>query len=222
VRCEHTTPKAVAGVNVWRADKTGPFWFSTGMSIDADGAPNAYNAEDKGIDRLRNAGDPKTGRWWGLAKGADGKPCVQAATDPFPNYYVSATALEDASHGVCDPARYVDATKIPFVVLPGGSAFGASLGDLAYVRNEANGKSSFAIYADVGPPKHIGEGSVALAEALGVASDPRKGGAASKIAWIVFPGTGTGAPLSAADIQAKGAAALEAWGGEAKVAACLK
>ena len=82
------------------------------MTIDADGAPNAYHPDNTGLDDLKNAGAP--GYWEGLAKDKDGEPFVQGPDDPFPGYYVSATALADRSKPVNDPTRYVDASKIPF------------------------------------------------------------------------------------------------------------
>ena len=86
----------------------------------ADGAPNAYHPDNSGLDDLSNAGTP--GRWEGLAKDADGEPIIQGPNDPFPGYYVSATALADRTKPVNDPTRYVDASKIPFIVLPGAMA----------------------------------------------------------------------------------------------------
>ena len=41
------------------------------MTIDADGAPNAYHPDNTGLDDLANAGTP--GRWEGLAKDAEGR-----------------------------------------------------------------------------------------------------------------------------------------------------
>src|SRR5580704_6176725 len=69
------------------------FFYESGMTIDADGAPNAYHPDNVGLDDLANAGTP--GRWEGLAKDADGEPFIQGPADPFPGYYVSATALSD-------------------------------------------------------------------------------------------------------------------------------
>jgi len=85
----------------------------------------------------------------GLAKNADGEPSVQGPNDPFPGYYVSATALADRTKPVNDPTRYVDASKIPFIVLPGAMAreIGARPGDFAAVFNQRNGQSSFGEFS---------------------------------------------------------------------------
>ena len=187
------------------------FFYESGMTIDADGAPNAYHPDNTGLDDLANAGTP--GRWEGLAKDADGEPIIQGPNDPFPGYYVSATALADRSRPANDPTRYVDASKIPFVVLPGGMArqLGARPGDFAAVFNQRNGKSSYAIFGDVGPGDRIGEGSIALAENLGIRSDARNGGARRGILYLVFPGSGNGRPRTTEEIDAEGQKLLQAW-----------
>jgi len=65
--------------------------------------------------------------------------------------------------------------------------FGVVLGDFASVMNQANGKSAYAIYADVGPRGEISEGSVVLAKALGFKdANPRYGGVSGGIRFLVF------------------------------------
>jgi hypothetical protein len=196
------------------------FFFTSGMTIDADGAPNAYHPDNTGLDDLSNAGAP--GNWEGLAKDGNGDPFVQGPDDPYPGYYVSATALADRSRAVSDPLRYVDASKIPYVVLPGGMArgLGARTGDFAFVLNQRNNKSSFAIFGDVGPFDRIGEGSVALAENLGIRSDARNGGTWRGIQYLVFPGSGNGKPRTIEEIGAEGEKLLQSWGGSVRLAAC--
>lgn len=207
-------------VPIGRLAGNAAFFYESGMTIDADGAPNAYHPDNVGLDDLANAGAP--GRWEGLAKDPDGDPYIQGPDDPYPGYYVSATALVDRSKSVNDPARYVDASKIPFVVLPGGMAreLGARPGDFAAVFNQRNGKSSFAIFGDVGPYDHIGEGSVALAENLGIRSDARNGGARRGIVYLVFPGSGNGRPRSIEEINFEGQKLLQAWEDSVATAAC--
>jgi hypothetical protein len=198
-------------IPIGRLAGTSAFFYESGMTIDADGAPNAYHPDNTGLDDLANAGAP--GRWEGLAKDPDGEPYIQGPDDPFPGYYVSATALADHSKAVKDPARYVDASKIPFIVLPGGMArqIGARPGDFAVVFNQRNGKSSFAIFGDVGPIDRIGEGSVALAENLGIRSNARNGGARGGILYLVFPGSGNGRPRTLDEIDTEGRKLLQAW-----------
>ena len=190
---------------------TQAFFYESGMTIDADGAPNAYHPDNTGLDDLANAGTP--GRWEGLAKDADGEPYIQGPNDPFPGYYVSATALADRSKPANDPTRYVDASRIPFVVLPGGMArqLGARPGDFAVVFNQRNGRFSYAIFGDIGPYDRIGEGSMALAENLGIRSDARNGGARRGIVYLVFPGSGNGRPRTSEEINAEGQKLVQDW-----------
>ena len=82
------------------------------------------------------------------------------------------------------------------------------LGDFAFVVNLRNGKSSYAIYADVGA---LGEGSIALADALGVSSNARHGGQSGGILYLLFPGSGNHRPRTIADIQDEGEKLLSHW-----------
>jgi hypothetical protein len=198
-------------IPIARLPGTQAFFYVAGMTIDADGAPNAYHPDNTGLDDLANAGTP--GRWEGLAKDADGEPFIQGPNDPFPGYYVSATALADRSKPANDPTRYVDASRIPFIVLPGGMAgqLGARPGDFAAAFNQRSGKFSFAIFGDVGPYDRIGEGSVALAENLGIRSDARNGGARRGILYLVFPGSGNGRPRTIEEINTQGQKLVQDW-----------
>jgi Fungal chitosanase of glycosyl hydrolase group 75 len=207
-------------IPIGRLPGTQAFFYESGMTIDADGAPNAYHPDNTGLDDLANAGTP--GRWEGLAKDADGEPFIQGPDDPFPGYYVSATALADRSKPVNDPARYVDASRIPFVVLPGGMArqLGARPGDFAVVFNQRNGKYSYALFGDVGPYDRIGEGSMALAENLGIRSDARNGGARRGIVYLVFPGSGNGRPRTIEEINAEGQKLVKDWESSISPDAC--
>lgn len=197
------------------------FFYESGMTVDADGAPNAYHPNNSGLDDLSNAGTP--GTWEGLAKDPNGEPYIQGPDDPYPGYYVSETALADRTKPVSDPGRYVDASKIPFIVLPGGMAreLGARPGDFAVVFNQRNGKSSYAIFGDVGPYDHLGEGSIALADNLGLRSDARNGGARRGIVYLVFPGSGNGKPRPLEEINAEGEKLLYSWEAAISTMACV-
>lgn len=188
-------------VAVWRLLNSRAFFFVSGMTIDADGAPNAYNPDDSGLDELANAGAPT--RWNGIITDRDGNPLIQQGGDPFPGYYISCTSLSDKTKKFTDPTGYVNASEIPYVALPQDVADreGARLGDFAMVMNLRNGKASFAIYADVGT---LGEGSVALAEALGIWSDARRGGESDGILYLLFPGSGNLRPRAIDEIQSAG------------------
>jgi hypothetical protein len=207
-------------IPIGRVPGSKAFFYEAGMTIDADGAPNAYHPDNLGLDDLANAGSP--GNWQGLAKDEDGEPIIQGPDDPFPGYYVSMTALADRSKPFDDPTRYVDASKVPFIVLPGQTArqLGARPGDFAVVFNQRNGKSSYAIFGDVGPSDRIGEGSMALAENLGVRSDARNGGARRGILYLVFPGSGNGRPRPIEEIESEGQKLLGAWEDSVSLSSC--
>jgi hypothetical protein len=188
-----------AEIPIWQMPESSAFFYETGMAIDADGAPNAYNPDNTGLDDLENAGEP--GHWWALAVDETGEPFIQGAGDPFPGHYVSTTALADREKDRRDPTRFVDASSIPYIVLPAPviRQTGVHLGDFAMVFNLDNGKASSAIFADEGPS--VGEGSVALADSLGIRSDARRGGARGDIVYLVFPGSGNGRPRPLAEIN---------------------
>lgn len=207
-------------VPILRVPGDSAFFYSAGMTIDADGAPNAYSPDNMGLDDLINAGAP--GNWEGLAKGGDGEPFIQGADDPFPGYYVSQTALADRSRPVNDPRRYVDSVKIPFIVLPGWLArlLGARPGDFAIVLNQRTANYSAAIFGDMGPSDRIGEGSIALAENLEIRSNARYGGARRGIVYLVFPGSGNGSPRAVEEIQAESERLLQAWGSITRLLIC--
>ena len=204
-------------VPIWQAPGSDAFFFVSGMTIDADGAPNAYHPDNSGLDDIANAGAP--GHWDGIITDRSGEPLVQGPDDPFPGYYVSCTSLSDRTKARTDPARYVDASKIPYIVLPRDVAQqgGAQLGDFAVVVNLRNGKSSYAIFADVGT---LGEGSIALADNLGIWSDARQGGRRGGILYLVFPGSGNRQPRTVEEISNETDKLLQDWGGAEKLTSC--
>jgi len=208
---------AVREVPIWRLGDSAPYFFATGMTIDADGSPNAYNAENTGLDDLANAGQP--GHWDGVLQDAAGNPLVQGPDDPFPGYYISCTSLADRTKRPLDPTRFVDASKIPYVVLPREVAWesGTRLGDLAVVMNRRSGAWSYAIFADVGT---FGEGSIALADNLGIRSDARRGGTWGGVFYLVFPGSGNGQPRPVDEINDAAGKAFQEWGGADRLNSC--
>ncbi|MEO5730105.1 MAG: glycoside hydrolase family 75 protein [Byssovorax sp.] len=222
--CDKHVLVEIDGKPVWKLPGGSALGFKGKMTIDADGAPNAYHKDDtKGLDRLANAG--REGKWWALVTSdgkPTGKPVVQGPKDPSPGYYVSMTALEDTKKPVKDPRRYVDSTKVAYIALPAGAKeWGAKLGDFAAIIDAKSGRIAFAIFADIGPKDTLGEGSIALASALNLPSDPRAGGADSGISYVLFPGSGNGQPRSSEDIDREGKKLFDAFGGRPMMAACL-
>jgi len=215
-------------VTIWKQRGYDVFFFVTGMTIDADGSPHAYHPQNIGIDDNAHGKDEQ-GNWVGIVL-ANRKPYIQNSTDPAPGYYVSTTSLYDRTKRRTDPHRYVDSEKIPYLALPKQVMHPdgkcrrdarACLGDIAIVRNTENGLYAFAILADQAPKTGIGEGSIALAAALGVDPDARIGGTSKGIQYLIFPGTGNEQPKTLNEINAMGMELLKRWGGMEKLDTCF-
>ena len=165
--------------------------WSSGMAIDADGSPRAYHPDgSSGLDSLAAAGGP--GRWWGVVTDASGQPVVQGPGQPAPGYYVSTTAFTVAGRDKADPTRYLDSERVAYIAIPPEltERLGVRVGDLAQVSYQ--GRQAWAVVGDVGPRGKIGEGSIALAVALGIPSSPRSGGVSSGVSYAVWAGSGKG------------------------------
>jgi hypothetical protein len=143
------------------------------MDVDVDGAPNAYGPPGSHtLDNLRDAHYRRRrhGEIVGYLTDDDhpNLPILQGPHDPYPGYYISQTAYTDAANpNERDPRRYVDATKINYVVL-GNRAhhLGAHLGDFVAVTSLRTHRSVFAIVGDDGNPSG-NEGSLHLLQDLG-------------------------------------------------------
>jgi hypothetical protein len=213
---------------IWKLTGKSPFFFVTGMAIDAHGAPNAYDPDNKrGLDIIARAG--RKGNWWSIATDngkPDGKPLLQKE-GPYRGFYVSQTSLRDSRKKNDDITKYLDSTLIPYFALPPQllGTHKAQLGDLGMVINASNGKMSFAIFADVGARDSIGEGSIALGNLLGIPTDLRsmKAGTRKDVIYLVFPGTvGRPAwPRSIEDMNKKAEDAFQKWGGLTQLKACF-
>jgi len=143
------------------------------FDVDVDGAPNAYGPPGThALDLPRNAHyrGRKHAEIVGYLTEDDhpNVPVIQGPHDPFPGYYISQTAFTDPAHpNDRDPLRYVDATKINYVVLgKRARKLGARLGDFVVVTSTRTHRSAFAIVGDDGNPSGD-EGSLHLLQALG-------------------------------------------------------
>jgi len=191
------------------------YFYGAGMMIDADGAYRAYNPDKvSGLDYLANGG--QAGNWWALVTD-DGKPTgnpvIQKEGDPAPGFYISTTSLQDKTKLATDPLRYVDSESIPYIVLPGNSRFGANLSDLCMVYNPTNKQLCGGVFADTGPKNQIGEASIAMAKGVGVPGNPKNGGQAHGLIYVVFTGSSVGWPLSTDEIQQNANDHFTKWGG---------
>jgi hypothetical protein len=207
------------------------FYTITRMAIDADGAPNAYHPLDKGIDALANAGFPN-GNWKAILVENPTKPdepFVQTDGD-FVGFFVSRTTLQDRSLAVTDVRRYVDSTRVPYIVFPeeffnlkGTGEFG----DVGLAMNLDNRKESPFIVADAGPAKALlGEVSIRLAENLGGTNvNPRTGAGMprGRFTYLMFPRTKSNPPwpVSSEQLQKRTQELLAGIGGWDRVRNCV-
>lgn len=203
--------------------------WQAGAAIDADGSPRCYHPGDwgprsdwtppgrgpLGLDAPENGGRARRGHsglWevyesWGWAThdgSRTGAPVIQGEDDPAPGYYVSTTALADSRYHRGDPRRYVDSERVPYIALPPEIfhlGLGAAQGDLVLL--EHRGHKCAAIVADRGPAGHLGEVSIAAAEALGIPGSPRRGGVAGGVTCYLWCGSGSGRPLPVDEIAAR-------------------
>jgi len=216
INCNLTYLTTIENFDVYTHNQSGAILYRAKFAVDADGSPRAYGPNDTGLDWTANAGYP--GNWWGVVTDINGDPVIQGAGDPYPGMYVSTTSLVQSGYSNTNPLRYVDSENIPFIALPSAllSLGNISLGDLVYTKNITNGNTSFAYFVDGGPAGKLGEGSIYLASALGLNSNPRTGGTSQQIIdYVVFPqsGYGQGTHLTLAQINSMGQTELIAAGG---------
>lgn len=213
---------------VWTCDsaEVRAFVYQSGMEVDADGAYRAYHPDNRlGLDSIEHAGHP--GDWWALATDTgdpSGRPVVQGKGDPAPGYYVSMTSLYDARiEDERNPRRFVDAARVPYVVLPPEALKHAHLGDFATVVNQENGRIAGAIVADVSAPDlPMGEGSMALAKMLDIDDNPRTGGTDRGVAYVIYPDSGNRKPRRPEEIARVAQERFRAWGGLGALHGCLR
>jgi hypothetical protein len=193
-------------------------WWEGHLEIDADGAPNAYGPLGTAcLDYLANAG--KDGDWYGIVtdtgKG-DGKPLVQGPQDPCPGHYISTTALVNHALPESNPLRFVDSASVPYLSVPSDAEHGqgVALGDVCLAYNRLTNKFAAGVVADIGPKGKYGEGSIAMAQKIGVKNvSPKNGGQDSGIVCVVFKNSSKGWPRTLADINDQVTQLLAAAGG---------
>ncbi|WP_432736279.1 hypothetical protein [Maridesulfovibrio sp. FT414] len=215
-------------VGVNKEEPMGYFFKTNEMKVCADGAPNAYHIDNKGLDYLANAGYSKDVNkrksWWRnvLAVGENGADAHVQQEGRYAGFFVSKTALVDKNKDNREVSKYVDARTVPYLVFPGnffkikGSG---TLGDFGVAYNYKTKKYAPFIVAEIGPAKaNLGEVSIRLAEQLGgVAVNPRNGAGvpSGDTLYIVFPFTHSSPkwPLSEKDITQQVSQYLEVLGG---------
>jgi peptidoglycan hydrolase-like protein with peptidoglycan-binding domain len=228
-------------------------WMIMGrLEIDVDGAPNCYHPDDYkvstdylnidlethdgALDWKANGGHGAKGKnppnWFGVVTDTGdqtGNPIIQQ-DGPFKGFYVASTSLVDSTKKRNDPARYVDARKIPYLAFPQqvwlegkkGTRFTrvsagptGGLGDILTVYNpkaDAAHQYAHAVFADLGgvDDAHFGEGSPCLGQKIHAA-----GVTEPELLYIIYPhsGAGQGKIPTADEIQQKGEKLFNDWGG---------
>lgn len=246
-QCPFSEPFSYADTVLLRQPGGTAYVFATSdIKIDADGAPNAYHPDDvqldctrgtgfKGLDCPANAGYGKRpSSWWPSALLPDpentARPYIQPPVNEFAGFFVSQTSLKDLTKPSTDPARYVDARHVPYLVFPGNfhrMKGTGNMGDLGYAINLDNGKSSSFIVAEAGPTTaSLGEMSIALGKALGGANpNPRTGAGkpSGTILVVMFPRSAARPswPLSNKEIDARASKLLADIGGKERLSACI-
>lgn len=105
-------------------------------------------------------------------------------TDPL---YADTTAYQQSD------GRQLDAERLPYIVVPAASAIwdpvehGVRGGTIAAVIHRD--RIQYAVVGDMGPDDLVGEASYATARGLGIRPDPRGGGTASGVTYILFRGS---------------------------------
>jgi len=125
----------------------------------------------------------------------DGKfPIVQIAemsTNMMAGYYVSTTGWRDDTKNLWDPHRYLDASTIPYSVVP--ALAGVGMGDYGLVIRNKTGASTPYACGDSSGAAHgshkLGECSGAVYMAMGLENE-------GDFSFIVFPQSGSGGSLT--------------------------
>ncbi|MER6160674.1 glycoside hydrolase family 75 protein [Streptomyces sp. NPDC001868] len=113
----------------------------------------------------------------------DGRPGPRCNRDTDPWFQPATSFLQS-------DGRYLSSETLPFIVVPVASrtwdyrVHGIKGGSVAAVVH--GDRVEYAVVGDTGPKNIIGEASYATAEALGIRPDPRNGGVASGVTYIVF------------------------------------
>jgi Fungal chitosanase of glycosyl hydrolase group 75 len=113
--------------------------------------------------------------------------------------------------------KYLDASVVPYIVVPGVSTRFNYVASGIRKRSAAlvlyGDKIAFASVGDVGPDNILGEASYAVAKQLGMNPSPSSGGVDSGVTYIIFPGAANDVtkPEDPAFVAQKVRAIAETW-----------
>ena len=158
-----------------------------------------------------------------------GKPYVQPVGE-FKAFYVSETTLQNPAMPAIDLHRYLDARHTQYIVLPGGMAPEAKIGDLAVVYDPMAKTVAAAVFGDIGPMSESREAALATLQRLGMAaidgkSLPRQ--LRDDLFFLVFPKTAQRLeqaelwPHAQSTIDALATDEFSKWGGVDRIEAIL-
>jgi hypothetical protein len=248
----------IGDVGIFRDSSTNAIAFASQMQVNTDGAPDSYHPDDIGITHICNGvslgasctwkpqclADFRQARaesfrgptkvcFFAMATDGAGVPIIQGAADPKPGFFVSTTALKQPGQNVRTPRAQLDSNTVPFAVIPGNwqasGRPGPKLGDVGVAYRRSNDKLAFFVIGDTGPRNKLGEGSVALHQALG--NDPfvmrfgirraRQGIGGRDVAYLLFPASAQpGERIDAAYAERVVTPLLERFGGVGRVKEC--
>jgi hypothetical protein len=181
-------------------ENDGRVHFLADGDIDADGANGqngkiaAYKSDNTGSELLANGG-MKIVSGKVICAHSWARDVVIIGTDNEPKIFpggiiASKTWYRHPGKLAGDPAAYVDAETVPYIVVPPliiQETAGVVRGCKARITYK--GISVDCVVADRGPAKKIGELSIAAARAVGLPSSPRHGGTEkAEILYELFPG----------------------------------
>lgn len=185
---------------VIREEADGRVHFVADADIDADGANGqnggaaAYRIDDSGSELLANGGMKILNGKVICAK-PWARSIVLLDTDNEPKVFeagviASMTWYHYPGKPLTDPAAYVDAETVPYIVVPPvivQRTVGVVRGCKARVTYK--GKTVECVVADKGPAARIGEISIAAARAVGMPPSPRNGGTETpEVQYQLWPG----------------------------------
>lgn len=250
----------VGEIALFRDRDTKAIAFASQMQVNTDGAPDSYHPDDKGITHICNGVSLGASCTWeanclptfrqakaenfrgptricffAMVADNQGVPVIQGGADPQPGFFVSTTALKQPGADPLTPAGQVDSNTVPFAVIPrtwqSKPEPGPKLGDFGVAVRRSTGTVVPFVIADIGPGNKLGEGSVALHQALG--NDPfqmrfgvrraRRGISHPDVFYAIFPGTAArGEKFTAEMVRTHAQQSLAAFGGEERLRTCAR